>query len=50
MVNHQEINIYTTLFCPAAIIILTGIIQKLTIDIPLLDIENPVEEPSHLIH
>ena len=36
MANNSIINIPTTLLLPAVIIILTGIIQKLTFDIPLL--------------
>lgn len=42
MVNNNMVNIHTTLLFPAVIIILTGIIQKLTFDIPLL--ENIGEE------
>ncbi len=37
MVNNNMVNIHTTLLLPAVIIILTGIIQKLTFDIPLLE-------------
>lgn len=42
MVNNNMINIHTTLLLPAVIIILTGIIQKITFNIPLL--ENKCEE------
>ena len=37
IVNNNIINTSTTLFLPAMIIILTGIIQKLKFNIPLLD-------------
>ncbi len=37
MVNNNMINIHTTLLLPAVIIVLTGIFQKLTFDIPLLE-------------
>lgn len=44
MVNNQIIHTSTTLFLPAIIIILTGIIQKLTFDIPLLDEVSELQE------
>lgn len=44
MVNNQIIHTSTTLFLPAIIIILTGVIQKLTSNIPLLDEVNELQE------
>ena len=44
MVNKQIINISTTLILPAIIIILTGIIQRFTFNIPLLDEINKLQK------
>lgn len=44
MANNNIINISATLFCPAIIIILTGIIQKLKFNIPLLDKRSDLQE------
>ena len=44
MANKNIINISTTLILPAIIIILTGIIQRLTFNIPLLDEINNLKK------
>lgn len=47
MANKNMIAVHTTLLLPAAIIILTAIIQKLTFDIPLLEsIHEDIESIS----